>query len=142
MFILIIKFYYDMCLFVDLFSEQRLEVLQFAVVFFLDENREVFQFFFFFFYDISTQADDYQMIVSNLVVCFVFSLFNMSGTKSVIQSSSLRRSRKNLGVSDVREFQEQKVVYECLIILVQECKKFFNVSNRILYKLLIFKKNC
>lgn len=110
--------------------------------FFQTRIAKCFSFFFFFFYDISTQVDDYQMIVSNLVVCFVFSLFNMSGTKSVIQSFSLRRSRKNLGVSDVREFQEQKVVYECLIILVQECKKFFNVSIRILYKLLIFKKNC
>lgn len=140
MFILIIKLHYDMCVSVDLPSEQRLEALQSAVVLLPDENREVLQSLLFFLYDISTQADDHQMTASNLAVCFAPSLFNMSGTKSVTQSPSPRRPRKNLGVPDARELQEQKAAHECLTTLVQECKKLFNVSTRILYKLSTFKK--
>lgn len=140
MFILIIKLHYDMCVSVDLPSEQRLEALQSAVVLLPDENREVLQSLLFFLYDISTQADDHQMTASNLAVCFAPSLFNMSGTKSVTQSPSPRRPRKNLGIPDARELQEQKAAHECLTTLVQECKKLFNVSTRILYKLSTFKK--
>lgn len=112
----------------DLPSEQRLEALQSAVVLLPDENREVLQSLLFFLFDISTQADEHQMTASNLAVCFAPSLFNMSGTKSVTQSPSPRRPRKNLGVPDARELQEQKAAHECLTALIQECKKLFNVS--------------
>ena len=117
-----------LCVWVDLPGEQRLEALQSAVVLLPDENREVLQSLLFFLYDISTQAEDHQMTASNLAVCFAPSLFNMSGTKSVTQSPSPRRPRKNLGVPDARELQEQKAAHECLTTLIQECKKLFNVS--------------
>lgn len=121
-------------IFIYLPSEQRLEALQSAVVLLPDENREVLQSLLFFLYDISTQADDHQMTASNLAVCFAPSLFNMSGTKSVTQSPSPRRPRKNLGVPDARELQEQKAAHECLTTLVQECKKLFNIPTTMMSK--------
>lgn len=134
MFILLLYWIMICFVSVDLPSEQRLEALQSAVVLLPDENREVLQSLLFFLYDISTQADDHQMTASNLAVCFAPSLFNMSGTKSVTQSPSPRRPRKNLGVPDARELQEQKAAHECLTTLVQECKKLFNVSTPTLYE--------
>ncbi|XP_056009858.1 rho GTPase-activating protein 7-like isoform X3 [Ostrea edulis] len=121
-------------IFIYLPSEQRLEALQSAVVLLPDENREVLQSLLFFLFDISTQADEHQMTASNLAVCFAPSLFNMSGTKSVTQSPSPRRPRKNLGVPDARELQEQKAAHECLTALIQECKKLFNIPTTMMSK--------
>ncbi|XP_062593844.1 rho GTPase-activating protein 7-like [Saccostrea cucullata] len=121
-------------IFIYLPSEQRLEALQSAVILLPDENREVLQSLLFFLYDISMQAEEHQMTASNLAVCFAPSLFNMSGTKSATQSPSPRRPRKNLGVPDARELQEQKAAHECLTTLIQECKKLFNIPTAMMSK--------
>ncbi|XP_061165174.1 rho GTPase-activating protein 7-like isoform X2 [Saccostrea echinata] len=121
-------------IFIYLPSEQRLEALQSAVILLPDENREVLQSLLFFLYDISMQAEEHQMTASNLAVCFAPSLFNMSGTKSVTQSPSPRRPRKNLGVPDARELQEQKAAHECLTTLIQDCKKLFNIPTTMMSK--------
>jgi hypothetical protein len=68
------------------------------------------------------------MNASNLAVCFAPSLFNMGGARSINQTPSPRRNRKNPGIPDARELMEQKAAHECLTVMVNECKKLFTVS--------------
>ncbi|KAJ8298015.1 hypothetical protein KUTeg_024546 [Tegillarca granosa] len=114
--------------------EYRVDALQSAIFLLPDENREVLQSLLLFLGDIATHDAEHQMTASNLAVCFAPSLFNMGGMKSATQSPSPRRPRKNLGVPDARELQEQKAAQDCLTTMIKECKQIFMIPVSLMSK--------
>ncbi|KAK3599497.1 hypothetical protein CHS0354_006631 [Potamilus streckersoni] len=122
------------CIFLYVPVDQRLEALQAVIILLPDENRDVLQSLLLFLSDVASHAAEHQMTASNLAVCFAPSLFNMGGSRSSSGTPSPHRTRKNPGIPDARELQEQKAAHECLTLMIQECKKLFTIPAAILSK--------
>ncbi|BFZ24549.1 hypothetical protein BsWGS_27588 [Bradybaena similaris] len=105
---------------------QRLEAIQTAIVLLPDENREVLQSILLFLSDISSHEADHQMNASNLAVCFTPTVFQL-GPQQPATHSPKRNRKAPIAVPDPREMMEQKAAQECLLMMIQECKKLFTV---------------
>ncbi|KAL5011439.1 hypothetical protein ScPMuIL_009990 [Solemya velum] len=122
-------------IFIHVPQDLRLEAMQSTMMLMPDENREVLQTLLLFLSDISHDSAEHHMNASNVAVCFAPSLFNIGVSNRGNQSPSPRRARKNLGVPDAKELQEQKAAHECLTVMIQECKKLFIIPPAMM-------KNC
>lgn len=67
------------------------------------------------------------MNASNLAVCFAPSLFHIYGARNN-PAASPKWGRRQPGIPDYRELQEQKAAHECLTNMITECKKIFMVN--------------
>jgi len=121
-------------------ASQRLDALRCTVLLMPDEHREALQTFLLFLTEVAGLSSVNQMTASNLAVCLAPSLFHLPATaarSAGVASVASPRRRKTVGVPDQRELSENKAAHDCLLQMIQDCHKLFDVGSLHFYIIIV-----